>query len=107
MIFSNEQFDTLSQWERNFNEVLDQRVCRNVGDRATQTIAQIWHSVKNTPVRRYTCSQCRYNLLRQVATAYRADKAERMAIDAEKTEQKPSESKKASKVSTRKRKAKE
>jgi hypothetical protein len=30
-----------------------------------------------------------------------------MAIKAEKTEQKPSESKKASKVSTRKRKAKE
>lgn len=107
MIFSNEQFDTLSQWERNFNEVLDQRVCRNVGDRATATIAQIWHSVKSTPVRRYTCSQCRCNLLKQVAMAYRADKAERMAIDATETAQKSTESAKTSKVSTRKRKAKE
>lgn len=108
MIFTNEQFEYLSQFEQNFNEVLDQRVARNIGDRATAQVAEIWHSVTGTPKRKYSCAQCRFTLLHRVGTAYRQDKEERTkAQNAEKTEQKPSESKKASKVSTRKRKAKE
>lgn len=107
MIFSNEQLETLAQYEQTFNAVLDYRVCRNIGDRATAEIAQIWHTVKGTALRRYTCSQCRYNLIKQVATAYRQDRAEQKAVEMRKTEQKANESKKASKVSTRKRKAKE
>lgn len=107
MIFSNEQLETLSQYEQTFNAVLDYKVCRNIGDRATAEIAQIWHSVKGTPLRRYTCSQCRYNLLKQVATAYRQDRAEQKAVETQKTEQKANETIEAVKTTKRKRKAKE
>ena len=107
MIFSNEQLETLSQYEQTFNAVLDYRVCRNIGDRATQEIAQIWHTVKGTAVRRYTCSQCRYNLIKQVATAYRQDRAEQKAIETQNTEQKANETIEAVKTTKRKRKAKE
>lgn len=88
MIFSNEQLETLAQYEQTFNAVLNYKFCRNIGDRATAEIAQIWHSVKGTPLRRYTCSQCRYNLLKQVATAYRQDRAEQKTVETRKTEQK-------------------
>lgn len=107
MIFSNEQLETLSQYEQTFNAVLDYRVCRNIGDRATAEIAQIWHSVKGTALRRYTCSQCRYNLIKQVATAYRQDRAEQKAVETQKTEQKANETIEAVKTTKRKRKAKE
>lgn len=106
MIFSNEQLETLSQYEQTFNAVLDYRVCRNIGDRATAEIAQIWHSVKGTPLRRYTCSQCRYNLIKQVATAYRQDRAEQKAVETQKTEQKGNKTNEATKTTKRKRKAK-
>lgn len=76
MTFSREQLDYLSQFEKNFHEVLDMRICRNIGDRTTEAIAELWHSVKNTPKRSYRCAQCRANLLRQVGTAYRQDIAE-------------------------------
>lgn len=77
MTFTKEQFEVLAKYEQNFNEVLDQRVARNIGDRASTEIAEIWHSVNHTPLRKYICAQCRYNLLRLVGTAYRKDKAER------------------------------
>lgn len=80
MIFTQEQFDFLTTFEQNFNEVLDQRVCRNVGDRAADKIAEIWHSANKTPKRKYTCAQCRFTLLTQVGKAYRADKAERAQV---------------------------
>lgn len=76
MTFTNEQLEVLAKYEQNFNEVLDQRVARNIGDRASAEIAEIWHSVNHTPFRKYICAQCRYNLLRLVGTAYRKDKAE-------------------------------
>lgn len=97
MIFTQEQFDYLATFEQNFNEVLDQRVCRNIGDRAADKIAEIWHSANKTPKRKYTCAQCRFTLLTQVGKAYRADKAERA--------QKPSDTKKTTKKTNRKSKA--
>jgi hypothetical protein len=54
MIFTDAQFEVLSQFEQNFNEVLDQRVARNIGDRATAQIADIWHSITGTPKRKYS-----------------------------------------------------
>ena len=77
MIFTDDQFATLAEYEQNFNEVLNQRVARNIGDRATATLAEIWHTATKTPKRKYSCAQCRYNLLRQLGSAYRKDKAER------------------------------
>lgn len=107
MIFTNEQFEYLSQFEQNFNEVLDQRVARNIGDRATAQVAEIWHSVTGTPKRKYSCAQCRFTLLHRVGSAYRQDKAERAkAQNAEKSTQKPNNETKSGKVSTRKRKTK-
>lgn len=107
MIFTDAQFEVLSQFKQNFNEVLDQRVARNIGDRATAQIADIWHSITGTPKRKYSCAQCRFTLLHRVGTAYRQDKAERTkaentAKDAEKTNNET----KSGKVSARKRKTK-
>lgn len=80
MIFNDDQFAVLSKYEQNFHEVIDWKVARNIGDRASAEIAEIWHSVNHTPLRKYTCAQCRYNLLRNVGLAYRKDKAERAEI---------------------------
>ena len=85
MIFTDAQFEVLSQFEQNFNEVLDQRVARNIGDRATAQIADIWHSITGTPKRKYSCAQCRFTLLHRVGTAYRQDKAERTKAQVLKT----------------------
>lgn len=107
MIFTDAQFEVLSQFEQNFNEVLDQRVARNIGDRATAQIADIWHSITGTPKRKYSCAQCRFTLLHRVGTAYRQDKAERTkAQNTEKSTEKPNNTTKSGKVSTRKRKTK-
>lgn len=107
MIFTDAQFEVLSQFEQNFNEVLDQRVARNIGDRATAQIADIWHSITGTPKRKYSCAQCRFTLLHRVGTAYRQDKAERTkAQNAEKNPEKPNNATKSGKVSARKKKTK-
>ena len=107
MIFTDAQFEVLSQFEQNFNEVLDQRVARNIGDRATAQIADIWHSITGTPKRKYSCAQCRFTLLHRVGTAYRQDKAERIkAQNTEKSTEKPNNATKSGKVSARKRKTK-
>lgn len=108
MIFTDEQFEYLSQFEQNFNEVLDQRVARNIGDRATAQVAEIWHTVTGTPKRKYSCAQCRFTLLHRVGSVYRQDKAERTkAENTAKEAEKPNNKTKSGKVSTRKRKAKE
>lgn len=85
MTFTREQLTYLSQFERNFHEVIDMRICRNIGDRTTSELAELWHSVTNTPKRTYRCAQCRANLIRQVGAAYRQDVAELAAKRKKKT----------------------
>lgn len=106
MIFTDEQFAILSQFEENFRQVLDLNFARNISDRDADTLGKIWHSTNDVPPRRYTCQQCKFNLLKQLGTAYRKDKAERETQKATETAQKSTETKKTNKVSTKKRKSK-
>lgn len=97
MTFTKEQITILAQYEHFFDDALDRKVVRNCGDRAANAIGEIWHTATNTRLKKYTCAQCRYNLLRQVGMAYRRDIAE--LLEKQKVEQK-------STPTTKKRKAK-
>lgn len=97
MKFNDEQFNTLAQYDAELERILNTRTARNVSDKMVQTIAEIWHAVTRLPKRSYTCSTCRYNLLRRVAEAYRADKATR---EGEKSNETPKTTKRATKKKT-------
>ena len=77
MTFTDDQFATLSQYERVFKQALDQQVGRAISDRDVTIIANIYHEATQTPRRNYSCAICRYNLLRRCGSAYRRDKRER------------------------------
>lgn len=103
MILTNEQFEFLSLYEERFNEVLNQRVYRNLPDKTISKMAEIYHTATQTPQRGYSCMQCRFNFLKRLATLYTAEKNARTVASVAETVQKATKPRKATKETTKKK----
>lgn len=85
MIFTDEQFKELSEFESNFVTAVHASYTRYIPKAKLERIAAIYEAVRG--VRRpvdWTCSQCVIRLLSTVGNLYFADQLERDAVPAKK-----------------------
>lgn len=83
MIFTDEQFETLSQWEEYYREMRDAQVARYSGKDALQRMHRIYKEATGdrTPLR-ISCGRCYAQLYKDIAKVYFEDKAERERMKA-------------------------
>lgn len=84
MKFTDEQFQVLSQYEDRFHTAVYADWARNPGSIILRTIHEIWKKVTGVEEQmRFSCAHCILRLLKEVGTAYFADKAEREQLKAQ------------------------
>ena len=80
MTFNDEQFEALAQYEESFLTITRSNYARPVGYQNAKRIRDIANAAgMKTGWVNFSCARCISRLLRQVGTAWLADKAERIA----------------------------
>ena len=111
---TEEQFDTLAQYEPNFESALKANYSRYPGREGVDTMFRIYREITNTRMNlNRTCSVCILNLVKNLGRLYFAEKTrreeearrleeERLKKEEPKAEPKPDKAKKPSRKKTAK-----